>query len=104
MKECKEARIFTTGRKTPTICDKFKVLACLRILGWNCVTASVRELLGAAKTTINDFLKFFFVNYSRAFYKKYVFVPDELGLNEVEKVYRYMGLPRCIGSMDVTHV
>ena len=109
MKECKEARIFTTGRKTPTICDEFKVLACLRILGWNYVTASVRELLGAAKTTINDFLKLFFVNYSRAFYKKYVFVPDklvpdELGLNEVEKVYRYMGLPRCIGSMDVTHV
>jgi len=68
VKECKEACIFTTGRKTPLICDEFKVLACLRILGWNYVTASVRELLGAAKTTINDFLKLFFVNYSRAFY------------------------------------
>ena len=40
----------------------------------------------------------------RVFYKKYVFIPDELGLNEVDKVYRYMGLPGCIGSMDVTHV
>ena len=98
VKECKEAHIFTTGRKTPTICDELNVLAYLRILGRNYATASVRELLGAAKTTINDFFKLFLVNYSRVFYKKYVFIPDELGLNEVDKVYRY------IGSMDVTHV
>ena len=64
----------------------------------------VNLLLGAAKTIINDFFKLFLVGYFRAFYKKYVFVPDELGLNEVEKVYRYMGLPGCIGSMDITHV
>ena len=104
VKECKDATIFTTGRKKATIADEFRVLACLRILGRNYVTASIRELLGAAKTTINDFFKLFLVGYSRAFYKKYVFVPDELGLNEVEKVYRYMGLPGCIGSIDVTHV
>ena len=82
VKDCKEAHIFTTGRKAPTtICDEFKMLACLRILGRNYVTASVRELLGAAKTTINDFLKLFLVNYSKVFYKKYVYIPDELGLN-----------------------
>jgi hypothetical protein len=105
VKECKEAHIFTTGRKTPTICDEFKVLASLRILGRNYVTASVCEFLGAAKTTINDFSKLFLVNYLRVFYKKYVYIPDELvGLNEVERVYRYMGLPGCLGSMDVTHV
>ena len=106
MKECKEAHIFTTGRKTPTICDEFKVLASLRIWGRNYVTASVCEFLGAAKTTINDFSKLFLVNYLRVFYKKYVYIPDELvGLNEVERVYRYMGLPGCLlGSMDVTHV
>ncbi len=104
VKDCKEAHIFTTGRKAPTICDKFKVLACRRILGQNYVTASGRELLGAAKTTINDFFKLFLVNYSKVFYKKYVYIPDELGLNEVEKVYRYIGLPGCVGSMDVTHV
>jgi hypothetical protein len=47
----------------------------------------------------------FLVKYSKVFYKKYVYIPDELGLNEVEKVYRYyMGLPGCVGSMDVTHV
>ena len=101
VKECIEANIFTTGRKKATICDEFKVLAYLRILGRNYVTASVRELFGAGKTTINEFLKFFLRNYSLAYYKKYVF---ELGLNEVEKVYRYMGLPGCIDSMDVTHV
>ena len=51
---------------------EFKVLACLRILERNYVTTSVRELLGAAKTTINDFLKLFLRNYSLAYYKKYV--------------------------------
>ena len=100
VKDCKEAHIFTTGKKAPTISDEFKVLACLRILGRNYVTASVRELLGAAKTIINSLFKLFLVNYSKVFYKKYVYI----GLNEVEKVYRYMGLPGCIGSMDVTHV
>ena len=61
VKECKDANIFTTGRKKATIADDFKVLACLRILGRNYVTASIRELLGAAKTTINDFFKLFLV-------------------------------------------
>jgi len=56
VKECKDANIFATGRKKAIIADEFKVLACLRILGRNYVTASIRELLGAAKTTIiNDF-------------------------------------------------
>ena len=87
VKECKESNIIvTTGKKKATICVEFKVLACLRILGRNYVTASVRELLGAGKTTINDFFKLFLRNYSLAYYKNYVFVPDELGLNEVEKV------------------
>ena len=105
MKECKDSNIFTTGRKKATICVEFKVLACLRILERNYVTAFVRELLGAAaKTTINDFLKLFLRNCSLAYYKKCVFIPDEIGLNEVENVYRYMGLPRCISSMDGTHV
>ena len=106
VKEWKESNIFTTGRKKAIICDEFKVLACLRSLGRNYyVTASVRELLGAGKTTINDFFKKLFLrNYFLAYYKKYVFVPDELELNEVGKVYRYMGLFGCIGSMDVTHV
>jgi hypothetical protein len=32
----------------------------------------------------------------------YLFIPEELGLNEVEKVYRNMGLPGCL--MGVTNV
>ena len=104
VKECKDSNIFTTGRKKATICVELKVLACLQILEHNNVTASVRELLRAAKTTINDFLKLFPRNYSLAYYKKYIFVSDEIGLNEVENVYRYMGLPGCISSMDGTHV
>ncbi len=46
VKDCKEAHIFTTGKKVPTISDEFKVLACLRILGRNYVTASVRTSWG----------------------------------------------------------
>ena len=66
VKDCRESNIFTTGKKKATICVEFKVLACLRILGRNYVTAS--------ETTINDFLKLFLRNYSRGYYKKYVFV------------------------------
>ncbi len=106
VKECKDANIFTTGRKKATICDEFEVLACLRILGRNYVTASTRELLGAAKTTINDFFGLFLVSYSRAFYKKYVFIQDDLGLNEVENeglsVYGFTWVPWFHGKLSLS--
>ena len=51
--ECKQAHIFTTGYKRPTIPDEFKVLTVLRILGRNYVAASVKEILGCGLSTIN---------------------------------------------------
>ena len=53
VEECKEAQIFTTGYKRPTIPDEFKVLTVLRILGRNYVAASVKEILGCGMSTIN---------------------------------------------------
>ena len=41
-------------------------------------------------------------NYSATYNDKYVYVPE--GEDKVEKVYRYMGFPGCVGSMDVTHL
>ena len=61
------------------------------------------NFLGLRRQQLMTFFSCFLLTI-RVFYKKYVFIPDELGLNEVDKVYRYMGLPGCIGSMDVTHV
>jgi hypothetical protein len=103
--ECKEARIFTTGYKKPMIPDEFKVLTVLRILGRNYVAASVKEILGCCgMSSINDWFKLFCKRYSDAYYTKYVYLPTGAALNEVEKVYRWMGFPGCVGSMDVTHL
>ena len=98
--ECKEAHIFTTGYKRPTIPDEFKVLTVLRILGRNYVAASVKEILGCGMSTINVWFKRFCKRYSDAYYSKYVYLPTGAALNEVEKVYKWMGLPGCVGSMD----
>jgi hypothetical protein len=103
--ECKEARIFTTGYKKPMIPDEFKVLTVLRILGRNYVAASVKEILGCCgMSSINNWFKLFCKRYSDAYYTKYVYLPTGAALNEVEKVYRWMGFPGCVGSMDVTHL
>ena len=102
--ECKEAQIFTTGYKRPTIPDEFKVLTVLRILGRNYVAASVKEILGCGMSTINVWFKRFCKRYSDYYYSKYVYIPTGAALNEVEKVYRWMGFPGCVGSMDVTHL
>ena len=96
--ECKEARIFTTGYKKPMIPDEFKVLTVLRILRRNYVAASVKEILGCCgMSSINNWFKLFCKRYSDAYYTKYVYLPTGAALNEVEKVYRWMGFPGCIG-------
>ena len=64
----------------------------------------MKEILGCGMSTINDWFKRFCKRYSDAYYAKYVYIPTGAALNEVEKVYKWMGFPGCVGSMDVTHV
>ena len=92
------------GKRKFKIGVDFKVLTCLRILGRNFVCDSVVEILNTGVITVNNLFKDFVANYSAAYYDKYVYVPVGAELDKVEKVYRYMGFPGCVGSMDVTHL
>ena len=105
VQECVDANVFGgTGKRKPKIGVDFKVLTCLRILGRNFVCDSVVEILNTGVMTVNNVFKDFAANYSAAYYDKYVYVPEGADLDKVEKDYRYMGFPGCVGSMDVTHL
>ena len=104
VKECVDANVFGSGVREAKIGIDFKVLTCLRILGRNFVCDSVVEILNTGVATVNNIFKDFAANYSAAYYDKYVYVPEGAELDKVEKVYRYMGFPGCVGSMDVTHL
>ena len=72
VKECKEAHIFTTGKKTPTTCDEFKVLACLRNLGPDDGTMIQRQFvnfLGLRRQQLMTFLSCFLSTILRSFIK-----------------------------------
>ena len=62
------------------------------------------EILKTGLITVNRTFKQILKNYSDLYYTSYVYVPVGDELDEVEKVYRYMGFPGCVGSMDVTHL
>ena len=104
VQECIVGNVFGTGKKAYKIGVDFKVLLCLRILGRNFVGDSIVEILNAGRNTVNQTFKMFVKNYSDLYYSTYVYVPEGEELDAVEKVYRYMGFPGCIGSMDVTHL
>jgi hypothetical protein len=62
------------------------------------------EILKTGLITVNRTFKQFVKNYSDLYYTSYVYVPEGEELDAVEKVYRYMGFPGCVCSMDVTHL
>ena len=62
------------------------------------------EILDVGKTTVNDMFKTFVKNYSAAYYDVHVYVPEGEEMNQVIEDYTKMGLPGCVGSMDVTHL
>ena len=104
VQECIFGNVFVTVKKAYKIEVDFKVLLCLRILGRNFVCDSVVETLKVGLITVNRTFKQFCKNYSDLYYSSYAYVLESEELDAVEKVYRYMGFPGCVGSMDVTHL
>ena len=104
VQECVVGNVFGTGKKAYKIGVDFKVLLYLRILGRNFICDSVVEILKTGLITVNRTFKQFVKSYSDLYYTSYVYVPEGEELDAVEKVYRYMGFPGCVGSMDVTHL
>jgi hypothetical protein len=76
----------------------------LRILGRDLCCDEIEERLNISESHINLFFKQFLSNYAELLYEKYVHIPHGEELSAVMEVYRRMGFPGCVGSMDVTHV
>mmetsp|Transcript_31718 Transcript_31718/g.43515 ORF Transcript_31718/g.43515 Transcript_31718/m.43515 type:complete len:434 (-) Transcript_31718:776-2077(-) len=102
--ECRVNRIFGEAKRDSRIAIEFKVMACLRILARDAVGDDIDEHLNIGNSTVNSFFKLFLANCVEKLYSKYVYVPQGSELDAVEAVYRKMGFPGCVGSMDCTHV
>jgi hypothetical protein len=98
--ECTEANVF--GRTQIGV--EYKLLGCLRILGRGCYADDICEILGIGNQTVSYMFKQFLENYSKAYFDKYVYVPEGADLDRVVEDYTRMGFPGCVGSMDVTHI
>ena len=48
--------------------------------------------------------KQFVEKYAKAYFDRYVYVPDGEEMNKVVEDYTRMGFPGCVGPMEVTHV
>jgi len=100
---CKEKKIFPAG-KGCSIPVEMKLLVALRILGRDAVADDCNELSSIGLSTCHDIFKRFVKLFSSAFYEDYVFIPRGSHLLDVMEVYRRLGFPGCIGSIDCTHV
>lgn len=103
--QCKEKNIFELkGRGHFTIPIEFKLLIALRILGRDAVADECEELSFVSESTCHYIFKKFVTNYSKHFYDQYVKCPVGNDLLKVMEVYRRLGFPGCVGSIDCTHV
>ena len=83
---------------------EFKILICLRKLGRYEVDDTSAELSYVGESTCHALFEKFVTNFSKAFLTEYVNVPTGEKLLSIMEVYRRLGLPGCIGSMDCTHI
>jgi hypothetical protein len=104
VKECEEGNVFGVTVRKNKIAIDFKVLASLKILGRDLCCDEIDERLNISESHTLFFFKQFVNNYSKVFFDKYVYVARGSDLQSVMEVYRRMGFPGCVGSMDVTHI
>ena len=104
VQECKDHNVFGMCLRQSKIKVEYKVLTCLKILGRDLCADEIDEHLNIAESTVNKFFKMFIYNYANAMYSKWVNVPEGADLDRCEETYNRMGVPGCIGSMDVTHI
>ena len=92
-----------TGRlAVPT---ELKVLGVLRVLGRATCFDGITELSGIAESTMCTFFHRFTKWFREDIYPCFVYAPKTLDdLAEVQTPYALLGLPGCIGSMDVVHI
>ena len=81
----------------------FKVLIGLRILGRDSCADDISEFLNIGESTVYPIFKQFLAGCVRYLYPSCVYVPVDVELDEVRRVYEKLELSGCVGSMDCTH-
>jgi hypothetical protein len=104
---CAEGKIFKVkseaGRRLIPI--KYKLLVALRMLGRGSVADDCFEMSGIPESTCNKIFHQFVLNFCQRYFHRFITFPRKLDeLLKMMEVYRRLGLPGCIGSIDVTHV
>ena len=101
---CREQHIFKTTKSPIPL--EFKVLVALRIFDRNNTADDSNELSSGVirESTCVSILKEFVTKMAYNLYYLFVCEPEGYDLLKVMEMYRILGLPGAIGSMDVTHV
>jgi hypothetical protein len=100
---CIEKKIFNKQRSSYIPVD-FKVLLALRILGRGVCADDIEELTGIGESTVLDIFHQFCAGFTEHCFHLYVKTPEGEKLSKVMEVYRRLGLPGAMGSIDATHV
>ena len=106
VKICSDNNIFEI--KNPSrvkIPIEIKLLCCLRVLGRDDCCDAIEEFSSVPEKTVWWFFKIFLKNFPRVLFKDVIKLPKEgEELNKVMNVYRKMGFPGAVGSVDATHI
>jgi hypothetical protein len=107
--ECQKANIFDSkltvnGVTKDQIPIEIKIMIALRLLGRGNVVDDLAELSNASGTSVRLIFKTFVTNFAKHFRTSFIRMPTGDELNKVLDIYRRLGFPGCIGSMDCTHV
>lgn len=103
---CKEMNVFevkvVSRVKIPV---EIKLLCCLRVLGRDECFCTIEEMSDVPEKTVWWFFKIFIVNFPKCL-KNEVLRPPREGdeLEKVMNVYKKMGFPGAVGSVDATHI
>jgi Plant transposon protein len=84
---------------------EIKLLCCLRVLGRDDCCDAIEEYSAVPEKTVWWFFKIFLKNFPRVLFKDVIRLPREgVELEKVMNVYRKMGFPGAVGSVDATHI
>ena len=79
-------------------------MAALRILGRDSKADDISELSEIDASTVNYIFKTFVTEFCEAFASEYIKMPSGTELLKTMEVYRILGMPGAVGSMDCTHI
>jgi hypothetical protein len=97
-----EKKIFSCKSIIPI---EFKILIGLRILALGDPAHAVQSIVHCiGQSTINKIFHEFCEGVTKNLFDEYVKVPEGDDLEKVIEVYRKLGFPGALGSMDCTHV